>query len=216
MKKLSIKKGVQCMACLECVRACSNAYYKEFHPDKAALKIVQRGENVRPMVCVQCGKCAEVCPSGAITQNPKGVWMISRKLCTGCGKCVEACPFGLIVKDEATPYSSKCTACGICVKACPMELLEIVEKNPKRRTRVRRFCIFYDIDFRKLAGWSSLRWPCLFRLAGKDRGEKGRLVTAWCVLRVRFRREPELQSLRTHQVTLRALWYAPPVTVHQV
>ena len=45
MKKLSIKKGVQCMACLECVRACSNAYYKEFHPDKAALKIVQRGEN---------------------------------------------------------------------------------------------------------------------------------------------------------------------------
>lgn len=26
MKKLSIKKGVQCMACLECVRACSNAY----------------------------------------------------------------------------------------------------------------------------------------------------------------------------------------------
>ena len=58
MKKLSIKKGVQCMACLECVRACSNAYYKEFHPDKAALKIVQRGENVRPMVCVQCGKCA--------------------------------------------------------------------------------------------------------------------------------------------------------------
>ena len=104
MKKLSIKKGVQCMACLECVRACSNAYYKEFHPDKAALKIVQRGENVRPMVCVQCGKCAEACPSGAITQNPKGVWMISRKLCTGCGKCVEACPFGLIVKDEAAVF----------------------------------------------------------------------------------------------------------------
>jgi ferredoxin len=46
MKKLSIKKGVQCMACLECVRACSNAYYKEFHPDKAALKIVQRGDQL--------------------------------------------------------------------------------------------------------------------------------------------------------------------------
>ncbi|MFR2927537.1 MAG: hypothetical protein ACLTLM_04415 [Oscillospiraceae bacterium] len=29
--------------------------------------------------------------------------------------------------------------------------------------------------------------PYLFRLAGKDRGEKGRWVTIWCVLRVRFR-----------------------------
>ena len=63
MKKLSIKKGVQCMACLECVRACSNAYYKEFHPDKAALKIVQRNDTVKPMVCVQCGKCAAAAES---------------------------------------------------------------------------------------------------------------------------------------------------------
>ena len=92
MKKLSIKKGVQCMACLECVRACSNAYYKEFHPDKACLQIVQRKDAARPMVCVQCGKCAEACPAGAITQNPKGVWMINRKTCTGCGKCAEKCP----------------------------------------------------------------------------------------------------------------------------
>ena len=128
MKKLSIKKGVQCMACLECVRACSNAYYKEFHPDKAALKIVQRGENVRPMVCVQCGKCAEVCEHGAITQNAKGVYTINKKLCVGCGKCKDACPFGVLVKVEEAPNASKCIACGICAKACPMEILEVVEK----------------------------------------------------------------------------------------
>ena len=29
MKKLTVKKGATCMACLECVEACSNAYYKE-------------------------------------------------------------------------------------------------------------------------------------------------------------------------------------------
>ena len=31
---------------------------------------------------------------------------------------------------------------------------------------------------------TSLRRPYLFRLAGKDRGEKGRWVTIWCMLRL--------------------------------
>ena len=92
MKKLSIKKGVQCMACLECVRACSNAYYKEFHPDKAALKIVQRGENVRPMVCVQCGKCKEACPFGVLVQEPE----LPASKCIACGICAKACPMGIL------------------------------------------------------------------------------------------------------------------------
>ena len=72
-----------------------------------------------------CGKCAEACPNGAITQNPKtGVYMINKKLCVGCGKCAQACPFGVIVAQSP---ASKCIACGICVKACPMDVLEIAE-----------------------------------------------------------------------------------------
>ncbi|MBR6950729.1 MAG: 4Fe-4S binding protein [Oscillospiraceae bacterium] len=128
MKKLTVKKDNPCMACLSCVLACSNAYYKVEDPGKSCIQIIERNGAPRPMTCVQCGKCASVCEAGAITQNPKGVYMVNRKLCTGCGKCVEACPFGLMVKAEDTPYSSKCTACGICVKACPMDILEIVEK----------------------------------------------------------------------------------------
>ncbi|MBQ1264752.1 MAG: 4Fe-4S binding protein [Oscillospiraceae bacterium] len=128
MKKLTVKKGIECMACLECVRACSNAFYKEFHQDKASLKIIERNGAAKPMVCVQCGKCAAACEVGAITQNPKGVYMINKKLCIGCGKCKDACPFGVLVKTEDSETASKCIACGICVKACPMELLEVVEK----------------------------------------------------------------------------------------
>ena len=128
MKKLTVKKGAQCMACLECVRACSTAFYKEFHQDKACIRIIERNGNVKPMVCVQCGKCAQACEFGAITQNAKGVYMINKKLCTGCGKCKDACPFGVLVKAEDSPTSSKCIACGICAKACPMEILEVVEK----------------------------------------------------------------------------------------
>ncbi len=128
MKRLAVKKDVECMACLQCVRACSEAFYKEFHQDKACIRIVEKNGAAKPMTCVQCGKCAKVCEANAITQNPKGVYMINKKLCTGCGKCKEVCPFGVLVKVPEAPTSSKCIACGICVKACPMEVLEIVEK----------------------------------------------------------------------------------------
>ena len=70
MKKLKVKKGSTCMACLACVEACSEAFYKEFHPDKSCIQIVEK-KSVRPMACPQCGKCPEACPEGAITQRCK-------------------------------------------------------------------------------------------------------------------------------------------------
>ena len=128
MKKLAVKKNVECMACLQCVAACSEAFYKEFDEDLSCIKIVAKGTGAKPMVCIQCGKCMKACEHGAITQNPKtGVYMINKKLCVGCGACVAACPMKVMVHKEGNPVS-KCIACGICVKACPMEVLEIVEK----------------------------------------------------------------------------------------
>ncbi|MBP3478003.1 MAG: 4Fe-4S binding protein [Oscillospiraceae bacterium] len=129
MKKLAVKKNVECMACLQCVQACSEAFYKEFHPDYSCIQIVA-GKNggAKPNICIQCGKCMKACEHDAITQNPKtGVYMINKKNCVGCGKCVEACPMKVMVHKPEMPVS-KCIACGICVKACPMEVLEIVEK----------------------------------------------------------------------------------------
>ena len=129
MKKLAVKKNVESMACLECVRACSTAFYKEFHPDYSCIQVVA-GKNggAKPMTCIQCGKCAKACEHEAITQNPKtGIYMINKKKCVSCGKCVEVCPMKVMVLKPENP-ASKCIACGICVKACPMEVLEIVEK----------------------------------------------------------------------------------------
>ncbi len=76
--------------------------------------------------CLQCGKCARACEHNAITQNPKGVYMINQKLCVQCGKCAEVCPMQVIVRTESKV--SKCIACGICVKSCPMQILEVFEQ----------------------------------------------------------------------------------------
>ena len=127
MKKLAVKKGAECMACLQCVTACSEAFYKQADVTLSCIQIVAKGTGAKPNTCIQCGKCARTCEHEAITQNPKtGVYMINKKKCVGCGKCVEACPMKvLVVKDDK---ASKCIACGICAKACPMEVLEIIEK----------------------------------------------------------------------------------------
>ncbi|MCQ2406552.1 MAG: 4Fe-4S binding protein [Oscillospiraceae bacterium] len=128
MKKLSVKKGIECMACMTCANVCSNMWFKTEDSQKACLSIGMKGEEVVPSVCIQCGKCAKNCPEGAITQNPKGVYMINKKLCKGCGKCVEVCPFHVIVMPEGAEAPTKCIACGQCAKVCPMEMLEIIEK----------------------------------------------------------------------------------------
>ena len=128
MKKLAVKKDAQCMACLQCAQACSEAFYKEFDVTLSCVQIVAKGTGAKPNVCIQCGKCMRSCEHEAITQNPKtGVYMINKKKCVSCGKCVEACPMKVMVLPENGP-ASKCIACGICGKACPMEVLEIVEK----------------------------------------------------------------------------------------
>ena len=129
MKKLSVKKGSTCMACLQCAQACSEAFYKVNDVTKSCIQIVAAKDgSAKANTCIQCGKCAKVCEAGAITQNPKtGVYMINKKLCTSCGKCGEVCPMQVMVANDNGP-TSKCIACGICVKACPMEILEIVEK----------------------------------------------------------------------------------------
>jgi len=50
----------------------------------------------RPKMCINCGRCIEVCPEGAIISVENG--RIDRSKCNLCMKCIEVCPSSALIK----------------------------------------------------------------------------------------------------------------------
>jgi len=95
---------------------------------KNAISMVNNQAVIDYDLCINCGKCVQVCPYHAIIRIPV--------------PCEEVCPVGAISKDEsgkAVINFATCVSCGQCMDACPfgavversqfIDILKILQSN---------------------------------------------------------------------------------------
>ena len=102
--------------------------------------------------CNFCGKCADVCPTGAILPgfdpdgDKIGIAVVDHDECLafrggGCERCVDACPYDAIDFSASYPVvdASRCNGCGQCEYVCPSNVLRSFSGS--RSTRGINVCL---------------------------------------------------------------------------
>ncbi len=110
-------------------------------------------------------RCEDVCPRHALVFDSHQKASIDKNLCINCGKCAQVCPFSAIVnrkrpcenackihaismQEDGVSYidNEKCISCGACMYQCPfgaisdksyivpvIDLLKARKENPEKR-----------------------------------------------------------------------------------
>lgn len=118
-----------CTGCRLCRQVCAIEKFGETNPRRARLVVQAKFPapgKYYPLVCDQCGECADVCPTEAIHENGQGIFIVDEESCTLCGVCIEACPQGVMMQwQDEVPY--KCDFCFKCTEVCNTGALVRVE-----------------------------------------------------------------------------------------
>jgi carbon-monoxide dehydrogenase iron sulfur subunit len=140
MKVLSYDPEL-CVGCRICEEVCSLAWHKVIDAEKSNIRVHEEWSDgkvaLSAVYCVQHGDCIDVCPTGALVRDKRGIVRLRRNLCVGCLSCVGFCPYLAMFyhRDQTEPF--KCIACGKCVDACPAGALSIVEVETPRAPGVQ-------------------------------------------------------------------------------
>ena len=94
-----------------------------------------------PLTCLWC--------SNPESQKVKPQMMCFSELCTGCGKCAEVCPNGAVIEIDGKfgRDTDKCTNCGACTENCAGKAREMSGKTmtvEEVMDVVRKDALFYD------------------------------------------------------------------------
>lgn len=121
-----------CTGCRLCQQVCAIEHFDEINPKKAALRIEAKFPDpgkYRPVVCTQCGKCADACPELAINQNKAGAYVVNKELCTNCGSCVAVCPVQVVFQHPDLEHVIICDFCMKCTEMCNTDAIVKWEKT---------------------------------------------------------------------------------------
>ncbi|WMJ75993.1 MULTISPECIES: 4Fe-4S dicluster domain-containing protein [unclassified Sedimentibacter] len=123
----------------EACRGCLAHHCRENCP-AGAIEIINKRAHINQDKCLECGRCAAVCPFEAISDVKR--------------PCRTICKTGALSFDQETKKSvidySKCTNCGACVSRCPfgaiadkshiMEIMKMLDESINN-TKYKVYCI---------------------------------------------------------------------------
>lgn len=147
----------KCTGCNICSISCSLAHSGKNHSNYHTINVEhQFPKKLKAKVCIQCGKCIEICPNSAISVDTRDHHLVIDvercDLCENKGKpsdeqlnendlkCVDVCPSEVIKPPLLSPTSSDnllriplvcdfCGGCPECIEWCPNNAIVIKESR---------------------------------------------------------------------------------------
>ncbi len=135
IKRIKVQSA-NCTGCRLCMQICTIEHFSDINPRKAALRIEAHFPEpgaYKPKVCIQCGKCEEICPQEAIYRREDGAYIVNFEKCNNCGICVDVCKPKVIFQHKDVEHVIICDNCFKCTELCNTGAITIHSRIAKEK-----------------------------------------------------------------------------------